>query len=30
MATRMLGQAGFADVRLVERIDPANSLYIAR
>jgi len=29
-ATRMLREAGFADVRLFERVDPANSLYVAR
>jgi SAM-dependent methyltransferase len=29
-ATRMLRDAGFADVRLFERVDPANSLYVAR
>jgi 2-polyprenyl-3-methyl-5-hydroxy-6-metoxy-1,4-benzoquinol methylase len=28
-ATRMLGEAGFTDVRLFERVDPANSLYVA-
>jgi len=28
-ATRMLRDAGFADVRLFERVDPANSLYVA-
>jgi hypothetical protein len=25
----MLREAGFADVRLFERVDPANSLYVA-
>jgi hypothetical protein len=25
----MLHEAGFTDVRLFERIDPANSLYVA-
>ena len=30
LATRMLREAGFADVRLFERVDPANSLYVAR
>ena len=29
-AIRMLREAGFADVRLFERVDPANSLYVAR
>src|SRR5689334_19287462 len=29
-ATRMLRDAGFADVRLFERVDPANSLYVAQ
>jgi 2-polyprenyl-3-methyl-5-hydroxy-6-metoxy-1,4-benzoquinol methylase len=29
-ATRMMRDAGFADVRLFERVDPANSLYVAR
>ena len=29
-ATRMLREAGFADVQLFERVDPANSLYVAR
>ena len=29
-ATRMLREAGFTDVRLFERVDPANSLYVAR
>jgi hypothetical protein len=29
VATRMLHEAGFTDVRLFERIDPANSLYVA-
>jgi len=26
----MLRAAGFADVQLFERVDPANSLYVAR
>jgi hypothetical protein len=26
----MLRDAGFADVTLFERVDPANSLYVAR
>ena len=30
VATRMLREAGFDDVQLFERVDPANSLYIAR
>jgi len=30
VATRMLREAGFEDVSLVERIDPANTLYISR
>jgi SAM-dependent methyltransferase len=30
LATRMLREAGFTDVQLFERIDPANSLYVAR
>src|SRR4029077_16146648 len=30
IATRMLREAGFDDVQLFERIDPANSLYVAR
>src|SRR5262249_52701787 len=30
LATRMLREAGFPDVQLFERIDPANSLYVAR
>jgi len=30
VATRMLREAGFDDVQLFERIDPANSLYVAR
>lgn len=29
-ATRMLHEAGFTDVQLFERVDPANSLYVAR
>jgi len=29
-ATRMLREAGFTDVQLFERVDPANSLYVAR
>ena len=29
-AMRMLREAGFADVQLFERVDPANSLYVAR
>jgi Methyltransferase domain len=29
-ATRMLREAGFGDVQLHERVDPANSLYVAR
>jgi SAM-dependent methyltransferase len=29
VATQMLREAGFTDVRLLQRIDPANSLYIA-
>jgi SAM-dependent methyltransferase len=30
VATRMLREAGFSDVQLFERVDPANSLYVAR
>lgn len=30
LATRMLQEAGFAEVRLFERVDPMNSLYVAR
>src|SRR5881396_3755330 len=30
VATRMLREAGFADVQLFERVEPANSLYVAR
>lgn len=30
VATRMLREAGFRDVQLFERVDPANSLYVAR
>jgi SAM-dependent methyltransferase len=30
VATRMLHEAGFTDVKLFERVDPANSLYVAR
>lgn len=30
VATRMLREAGFDDVQLFERVDPANSLYVAR
>jgi SAM-dependent methyltransferase len=30
VATRMLHDAGFKDVQLFERVDPANSLYVAR
>lgn len=30
LATRMLREAGFAEIRLFERIDPTNSLYVAR
>ncbi len=30
LATRMLREAGFTDVRLFERVDPMNSLYVAR
>ncbi len=30
VATRMLREAGFTDVRLFERVDPTNSLYVAR
>lgn len=30
LATRMLREAGFADVTLFERVDPANSVYVAR
>ena len=30
LATRMLREAGFADVQLFERVEPANSLYVAR
>jgi len=26
----MLREAGFTDVRLFERVDPTNSLYVAR
>ena len=29
-ATRMLREAVFDDVQLFERVDPANSLYVAR
>jgi SAM-dependent methyltransferase len=29
-ATRMLHEAGFTDVRLFERVDPVNSLHVAR
>jgi SAM-dependent methyltransferase len=30
VAMRMLHEAGFTDVKLFERVDPANSLYVAR
>jgi len=30
VAMRMLREAGFRDVQLLERVDPANSLYVAR
>jgi hypothetical protein len=30
LAVRMLREAGFGDVTVVERVDPTNSLYIAR
>ena len=30
LATRMLHEAGFAEVKIVERVDPMNSLYVAR
>jgi SAM-dependent methyltransferase len=30
VATRMLEEAGFKEVRLFERVDPINSLYVAR
>ncbi|MGH7319863.1 MAG: class I SAM-dependent methyltransferase [Candidatus Rokuibacteriota bacterium] len=30
LATRMLHEAGFTEVRLFERVDPINSLYVAR
>src|SRR5437870_4303560 len=30
LASRMLREAGFADVQLFERVEPANSLYVAR
>ena len=30
LVTRMLGEAGFGDVTLVERVSPMNSLYVAR
>jgi SAM-dependent methyltransferase len=30
VAARMLREAGFTDVQLFERVDPANSLYVAR
>ncbi|HEY7647981.1 MAG TPA: methyltransferase domain-containing protein [Methylomirabilota bacterium] len=30
VATRMLEEAGFKEVRLFERVDPVNSLYVAR
>ncbi|HEY7363406.1 MAG TPA: class I SAM-dependent methyltransferase [Methylomirabilota bacterium] len=30
LATRMLKDAGFTDVKLFERVDPTNSLYVAR
>jgi SAM-dependent methyltransferase len=30
VATRMLEEAGFAEVRVIERVDPANSLFVAR
>src|SRR5437667_8138814 len=30
VATRMLHEAGFTDVKLFERVDPVNSLYVAR
>jgi SAM-dependent methyltransferase len=30
LATRILNEAGFADLKVVERVDPANSLFVAR
>src|SRR5262249_40947971 len=30
LATRMLREAGFAEVKLFERVDPMNTLYVAR
>jgi SAM-dependent methyltransferase len=30
VATRMLEEAGFTDIKLFERVDPMNSLYVAR
>jgi ubiquinone/menaquinone biosynthesis C-methylase UbiE len=30
VATRMLKEAGFQEIRLFERVDPVNSLYVAR
>jgi SAM-dependent methyltransferase len=30
VATRMLEEAGFKEIRLFERVDPINSLYVAR
>jgi hypothetical protein len=30
VATHMLEEAGFKDVKLFERVDPLNSLYVAR
>jgi hypothetical protein len=30
VAIRMLEEAGFKEVRLFERVDPVNSLYVAR
>jgi len=30
LATRMLREAGFTDIQLVERVDPMNTLYVAR
>jgi hypothetical protein len=30
LATRMLEDAGFKEIRLFERVDPVNSVYVAR
>ena len=30
VATRMLHEAGFTNIQLFERVDPMNSLYVAR